>query len=200
VTWGKYGDELPDDAADLSDAAFRTYVEFCAWSNRRGYDLTIPKRDLRRFAFSDNAEAAMVELITVGWITDNGETWTLNYHPEWQQERVVVEAKREAAALRQQRHRLHVAGDHHLCLHPSVTCDTTSDVASDTTGDPVRDGSVRDGEPEDLATKRSAGQTNVHGIGSCVTCDVFEKLGDDGTCSQCAVAAMANAGRGDDAS
>lgn len=61
--WTKLGDEAPDEYADLSDAAFRTHIEALCWSNRRLLDLRIPKRDLRRFAFSEGTEQAAKELV-----------------------------------------------------------------------------------------------------------------------------------------
>jgi len=35
---------------------------------------------------------------------------------EWQQERAVIQHKRQASALTSRRNRLHKAGDHSLCL------------------------------------------------------------------------------------
>ena len=125
MTWTKLGDEHADAAADLSDAAWRTHVEALEWSNRRLFDLLIPKRDLRRFAFSLDAEKATDELVDAGWWQDCGESWWIGCRfPEWQQDRKQVEARRTADSERQLRRRRHQRGDHSLCLVgkcPNVT-------------------------------------------------------------------------------
>lgn len=165
MSWVKLGDEFVDDAAELSDAAVRTYIDAVAWSNRRQLDLRVPKRDLRRFAFSPDADDAVKELLAVAWFIDDGDTWALAYRPEWQYEasKERVEARRESN-LRAQWHK---RGNHSKCLPgkcPHVVSsadnradsadDTPADTPSDTTGDPGRDGTGRDGltkeEPTEL--------------------------------------------------
>lgn len=135
MTWSKLGDELPDDAADLTDAAFRTHVEALCWSNRRLLDLTIPKRDLRRFAFSADADQGAKELTTAGWWTDNGDSWWVGaVHPEWQRSKEQVLNRREQNATAQERRRRHRRGDHSLCLDGNclgLSADDTSDDARD---------------------------------------------------------------------
>ena len=113
MTWTKLGDEFSDEARDLNDAEHRTHIDALGWSNRRGLDLLIPKRDLRRFANSPDAEAAVVGLIAKGWWTDRGDCWYVGLRfPEWQIERAVIEQRREAGALYSRRHRMHKAGDY----------------------------------------------------------------------------------------
>lgn len=143
MTWTKLGDEFVDDAADMTDAAVRTHVEALAWSNRRLLNLIVPKRDLRRFAFSTDVEKAVEELVNHGWWEDRGRAWFLAYRQEWQQTREQVEARRESN-LRAQWHR---RGRHDLC-DPSAKCvlsaaDTSADNAADTAADPGRDGTGR---------------------------------------------------------
>jgi hypothetical protein len=140
MTWTKLGDEFGDAAWNLSDAAWRTHAEALLWSNRLGLDLEIPKRHLRRFAFSDKAEAAAAELCATGWWKDTGDIWDISPRfPEWQMERAVVEQRRTDAALRQRRHRLHKAGKHDLCL-PGNCPHVTRDVTDHVTHDPGRVG------------------------------------------------------------
>jgi len=155
MTWTKLGDEFSAEASDLTDAEHRTHVDALGWSNRRLLDLRIPKRDVRRFAESPDSEQAVDGLVSKGWWTDNGDDWFIGvFHPEWQLERTVVLKRREAAALRQRRSRMHRAGDHSLCLAehcPYVTRDierdSTGDIPRDSQGDssrdPVRVGSDR---------------------------------------------------------
>lgn len=142
MTWTKLGDEFVDDAADISDAAVRTHVEALAWANRRLLDLLVPKRDLRRFAFSTDADKAVQELVAIGWWEDRDRYWFLGYRQEWQQTREQVESRR-LSNLRAQWHR---RGRHDLC-DPGAKClsaaDTSADNAADTAADPGRDGTGR---------------------------------------------------------
>jgi hypothetical protein len=143
--WTKIGDEWPDVSRDLTDAEHRTHVDALCWSNRRLLDLRVPKRDLRRFAESPDAEIAVKGLMAKGWWEDLGDCWDIGLvRPEWQLESAVIEHRRAGDALRQRRHRMHDAGDHSLCTErcPFVTRDATRDA----TRDPGRGGSVRDGE------------------------------------------------------
>jgi hypothetical protein len=150
MTWTKLGDEFGDAARVLTDAEFRTHVEALGWSNRRGLDLIVPVDDLKRFAESPAAEKAAAGLVDKGWWEEFGPrnpSWFIGLHfPEWQLERSVVEHRRDLAAMRQRRHRMHVADDHRMCQAgrcPHVTRDVTRD--------PGRYGSVRDGglDPKD---------------------------------------------------
>lgn len=131
MTWTKLGDEFSDEARDLTDAEFRTHVEALCWSNRRLLDLYVTRRDVRRFAETDDPAAAVSGLVAKGWWQPDGDGWYIGEHfADWQLERKVVEQRRDAAALRQRRSRRHRAGDHSLCLPancPHVTRDRTSD-------------------------------------------------------------------------
>jgi hypothetical protein len=123
MTWTKIGDEFADEAADLTDAAVRTHIEALLWSNRRLLDLVVPKRDLRRFAFStivrvDNPDDDLVikELVTEGWWEDRGDSWFVGVRwPEWQHDRIQVLRVRERETLKKRRQRAHAHGDHSLC-------------------------------------------------------------------------------------
>lgn len=148
MMWTKLGVEFSDHARDLTDAEFRTHAEALLWSNRRGLDLHIPKRDHLRFAESPDVIEAITGLVVKGWWEDRGDAWYIGVHfPEWQLEHAVVEKRRNDAALRKRRQRLHQAGEHSLCLDghcPDVTRDVganvTRDGMRDKTRDPVRNG------------------------------------------------------------
>jgi hypothetical protein len=154
MTWTKLGDEFSDEARDLTDAEHRTHIDALNWSNRRGLDLLIPKRDLRKFGESPDAAEAVDGLVAKEWWADEGEAWNIGLRfPEWQLERAVIEKRREASALRMRRSRLHKADDHSLCLAencPAVTRNTTRNDMRDVTRDPVRFGSGLSDPPEPL--------------------------------------------------
>jgi hypothetical protein len=156
MAWTKLGDEFADEAWQLPDAAWRTHVEALLWSGRLGLDLVIPKRHLRRFAFTADPEAAAAELCAAGWWKDDGDFWDVSLRfADWQVERAVVEQRREGAALRKRRQRRHEAGDHGLCLPgncPHVTRDGTRD--------PGRDGTGRGSQSEVLSVDGSVSQTD----------------------------------------
>ncbi len=145
MTWTKLGDEFSDEARDLTDAEHRTHVDALGWSNRRGLDLLIPKRDLRKFGESPSAAEAADGLVAKGWWADRGEYWYIGLRfPEWQLERAVITKRREASALRMRRSRLHKAGDHSLCLAENCPAVTRNEARNDMRHDmrdPVRFGS-----------------------------------------------------------
>ena len=137
MTWTKLGDELGGEARDLTDAEFRTHIEALLWSNQRLLDLYVPRRDLRRFAETADPAAAAAGLVAKGWWQPAGDGWYVGVRfPEWQLERTVVEYRKDSAALRKRRQRMHAAADHSICL--SANC---ADVTRDGTRDPGRVGS-----------------------------------------------------------
>ena len=149
MTWTKLGDEWPDSARDLSDAAYRTHVDALCWSNRRGLDLVVPKRELRRFAETDDPDTAVAELVAAGWWEDRGDRWWIGVQfADWQQEAAVVKQKRDASALTSRRNRLHKVGDHTLCLpgrcSPPLPGDASRQVSSDSSRE-LSPGTGRDG-------------------------------------------------------
>jgi hypothetical protein len=124
VTWTKLGSEFAYQARDLTDAEHRTHVDALGWSNERGLDLVIPKRDLRRFGDSPDAAAAPDGLISKGWWEDRGDCWYIGLRfPEWQLERAVIRQRREATALRGRRARMHKAGDYSAWPPPPDACE-----------------------------------------------------------------------------
>lgn len=163
MTWVKLGDEFSDDAdaAGLSDAAVRTHTDALVWSARRLLDLRVPKRDLARFAFSPDADAATKELETAGWWADDGDAWQLVYRSDWQQTRDVVERQREATRERQERSRRHRTGDHSMCIRGrycpegAVTREVTRDKRRESRhpdpSRPVPEEAGRDGDDQEVA-------------------------------------------------
>lgn len=144
MTWSKFGEEFGDAARDLSDAAFRTHVEAVMWSNRRLLDLVIPRKDVKRFAETDSPDDAIAELVFTGWWQDVPDGWYIGCRfSEWQLESAVVEVRRDQAAQRQRRHRMHAAGDHSLCTEKCA-------VTRDEMRDPVRSGTDRTGTARDV--------------------------------------------------
>lgn len=164
MTWTKLGDEFSDEARDMTDAEHRTHVDALGWSNRRGLDLLVPKRDLRKFAESPDAEEAVRGLIAKGWWADRGDCWCVDLRfPEWQLERAVIKQRRDASALRMRRSRLHKAGDHSLCLAencPAVTRNETRNDMRNETRNPVRVGSgaTHPPDPEEQDQPQGQGQ------------------------------------------
>lgn len=149
MTWTKLGQEFPDEARGLTDGELRTHVEALCWSNRRGLDLQVPKRDLTRFAETDERQAAADGLVAKGWWADRGAGWYVGLRfPEWQLEKSVVDHRRDGNALRVRRHRMHMAGDHSICLPKNceaarVMRDDIRYVTRYVTDDPVRNGTER---------------------------------------------------------
>ncbi|MQA12958.1 MAG: hypothetical protein GEV09_01985 [Pseudonocardiaceae bacterium] len=107
MTWTKLGDEFPDDCerAELSDAAVRTHVEALCWSNRLLLDGHIPMRHLGRFAFSQDADRAVSELLAAGWWGETEDGYLLMHDITEQRSREQVLASRETAKGRQARWR-----------------------------------------------------------------------------------------------
>ena len=153
MTWTKLGSEWPDEARDLSSDAYRLHVDALCYSNRRLLDLSLPKRDLPRFAEVAEPETVAKELIRLGWWEDRGDRWWIGCRfPEWQRSKEQVEAKRRTDAKAQQRKRLHDAGDHSECiasrcpLVPSVpesAHDSSSESRTSSVGFSERNGTER---------------------------------------------------------
>jgi hypothetical protein len=117
MSWTKLGDSFTDDALSLTDQAWRLHVEALIYSNRRLLDLSIPKREVVRFAGIEDIDTAIKELVQSGWWTDAGNTWWIGCRwPEWQQDRSQVEHRRAQLSLAQRRRRRHTVDDHSLCL------------------------------------------------------------------------------------
>lgn len=146
MTWTKLGDEFGREAWKLSDAAWRLHVEALMWSNTHLLDLVIAKEDVRRFGKNDDP-LTISELVDEGWWQDVGDSWFVGCRfADWQEDRTVVEKRRDDAAERKRRARLHQAGDHSRCTDrcPNVTRDSPRDGTRSTGSG--RDGTGRDKE------------------------------------------------------
>jgi hypothetical protein len=105
--WLKNSDDYPEDCAraGLSDAAYRTHHEALCWVMRRENGGHISKRDVQRFAESDLADEAVEDLVACGFWRAVAGGYEVVFHLEHQPEPDVIQARREAAAERQRRHR-----------------------------------------------------------------------------------------------
>ena len=103
------GDEFPKECAlkRLSDAAYRTHHEGLSFSNERELDGRITRRDLRRFAETDDPDAAVAELVAARfWVpAKDGDGWVIRHHIEHQLSHRELVRRRAQAAERQRRKR-----------------------------------------------------------------------------------------------
>jgi hypothetical protein len=173
MTWTKLGDEYPAETADMSDAAFRLHTLALCWSNWRLLDLTIPARDLRKFAFIESkpVDDAVDELVAAGWWQriDSDTYWIGCRFSDWQRDKVQVEHNRERKAQDQRRKRRHDLDDHSLCIPGRCKSlspgDTPGDSPDRRRGDPGRVGAGRFGEPKVKSglDKKELPETAVNG-------------------------------------
>jgi hypothetical protein len=174
MTFTSLGDEFPAAARELSDAAFRTHIEALCWSAARLLDLLLPKREVRRFAETADPETAVEELISKGWWQDCGDAGYFIgcRFREWQQERVVVEKRRAANALRKRRQRLHAVGDHSLCTDRCPHVMSRRDGTRDETRDSGRVGKGREVTTDLEEKEQEYGEDDLeHGLMcACDTC------------------------------
>ncbi len=97
--------EMTTEGRDLSDAAFRTFIELCAWSMQGLLDGAIPIRDVPRLANTADPDAAITELVDRGWIVERGDSLRLVHHAQLLFTRKQVEARRESDRKRQNKRR-----------------------------------------------------------------------------------------------
>jgi hypothetical protein len=159
-----------DEAAGLSDAAWRLHVEALIVSATRLHDLDVPKRTLgRQTEVHGDLDAAIAELIAGGWWEDRGDTWYIGLRfPGWQRSSEQVAAKRRTDREAQERKRLHDKADHSRCLLRSPcrrasSADNADESVADNAHESVRSAeksreekSSYDREP----TSQSNGRTN----------------------------------------
>lgn len=110
MTWTKLSDDYGDECRDLSDAAFRTHTEALIWAMRRETGGYIEARDVRRFAESPHADAAVDELVAVGWWSIERQGYRIRHHMEHQPEPDLIAKRRELTAERVRKHRRKKAG------------------------------------------------------------------------------------------
>lgn len=139
MTWTKLSDDFGDQVAGLSDPAFRTHVEALVWTMRRNTGGMLTERDVRRFAESPDAEAAVKELVALGYWTEEDTGYRIRHHMEHQPEPDLIERRRALTAARVRKHRRKLAGLPEETAEP-VTHYETHDVRSDRTRYPGRVG------------------------------------------------------------
>lgn len=108
MTWLKLGEEFVVEAAnaDLSDAAFRTHVEGLAWALDRENDGLFSVREVRRFAESPDASAAVKELLDAGfWAQESPTEIRIVHHMAEQPSAANLADRRHNNAIRQRRKR-----------------------------------------------------------------------------------------------
>lgn len=132
MTWTKLGAEWPDEARNLSDAAYRLHVDALCYSNRLLADLLVKKQEVQRFSWIADTAAAVAELVAAGWWEDRGSCWWIGARfGTWQRSREQVEAKRTTDGKAQRRKRLHDSGDHSECLRSCTPAPSSHDNAHD---------------------------------------------------------------------
>lgn len=99
--------------ANLSDAAYRTHSEAIGWLYEvEETSCKIPKRLFRRFAGSDDAEAAAGELTAAGFWKDAGAVWVVVHHAGVVRQSIAAQQdKRSRDAKAQRRRRRKVSAD-----------------------------------------------------------------------------------------
>jgi hypothetical protein len=135
VTWSKFGAEFNSECAlaGLSDAAYRTHCEAIGWLYEVE-DLTcrIPKRLLRRFASSNDTDAAIEQLTAIGFWKDAGAVWIVLHHAAVIRQSIAAQQdKRSRDAKAQHRHR------------GKVSADVSADVSAESAAESVSAQSVR---------------------------------------------------------
>jgi len=113
MTWLKLGDEFGDDcaAAGLSDGAFRLHVEALSWVMKRETGGRLTARDVRRLADASDPQAALAELLDVGfWGADQNGAYVIVHHMDVQPEPDEIALRRTKAAERARKSRRRKAG------------------------------------------------------------------------------------------
>jgi HNH endonuclease len=86
MTWTKLGSEFFDECAaqGLSDAAVRTHAEAIGWIyGIENTELCFERNLIRRFAGSNQWEAAVTELVRLGWWIAHEDMYVLVHHAEF---------------------------------------------------------------------------------------------------------------------
>lgn len=104
MTWSKFGTEYRDECAEagLSDAAFRTHTEALMYLyGIESGDMHVKRQLVRKWAGSDNYQAAVSELVAAGFWNTAGNDWQVVHHGDVfrqslaaQQKKRVTEKKR----------------------------------------------------------------------------------------------------------
>lgn len=133
MTWTKLGAEFFDELTDfefpddLDDACQLTHTQAIHFVySTENADVSFPRKRLRRFATSSQAEAAAQALIAAGaWEMDGDRVRIIAHRNVVRQSLGFQQSKREKDRERQQKHRSAKAAK-----APDVTPDVTRDVAA----------------------------------------------------------------------
>ncbi len=158
MTWTKFGAEFNSECAlgGLSDASYRTHCEAIGWLYEVE-DLTcrIPKRLLRRFASSEDTDAAIEQLTTIGYWKDAGAVWVVLHHATVVRQSIAAQQdKRSRDAKAQAKYRRKVSAD--------VSADVNTESAA-TQSDRQTVGLKDHGALENQDQDHEAGQGSVGG-------------------------------------
>lgn len=105
MTWLKIGEEFTRETRHLSDAAFRTHVEGLAWALDRETGGELAERDVSRFAETEDAAAAVNELVDAGYWQRTRTGYLIGHHMDEQPSPQYLQDKRRNNAQRQARYR-----------------------------------------------------------------------------------------------
>ena len=114
MTWTKLGAEFNSECAQagLTDAAYRTHCEAIGWLyGVEDTSCRIPKRLFRRFAGSDDAEAAVEQLTAVGFWKDAGAVWVVVHHAGVVRQSIAAQQDKRSRDAKAQRRRRKVSAD-----------------------------------------------------------------------------------------
>jgi hypothetical protein len=112
MTWTKLSDDFGDDCArvGLSDAAFRTHIEGLVWAMRRETGGYLDDLDIRRAIETENAAAAIPELLAVGFWVRERRGYRIVHAMDHQVEPEVIAHRRKLATDRKRWQRRRQAG------------------------------------------------------------------------------------------
>lgn len=143
MTWTKTGAEFASDAAnvDLTDAAFRTHFEAIEWLYRvERMDCHVPGKLVRRIAGSEDHEAAVQQLLDVGFWRRCGDDFEVIHHGDVIRQSLAWQLKkREQDKARQRKRRRRLAAEESADISTDNGADVSADVTRDVMRDPVRD-------------------------------------------------------------
>lgn len=107
MTWLKIGEEFPLEMAnaDLSDAAFRTHIEGLSYAMDRENNGRFGKREVKRFAETQNHVAAVQELLDAGFWTADDDVLQIVHHINEQPTAEYLIDQRRNTATRKRRER-----------------------------------------------------------------------------------------------
>jgi hypothetical protein len=138
VTWAKFGAEYFDQCAEagLTSDAFRVHTEAIGWLYRINRDnvkdLSIPDRSIRKFANVDEYDAAVAQLVRVGFWRDEGTHFVLVHHADVVKSSLVAQrAKLDRDRKAQQNRRARP----NLKPGEGVSADVSADVVAGVSGD-----------------------------------------------------------------